>query len=148
MMTAMSDSVNKKHERPLSPHLQVYRPQLTSVMSILHRATGYALALGTVMLVWMLVAAAAGPDAFVHFHRFTLSLWGQLMLLGWTFALFYHMCNGMRHLFWDTGRLFKIEDAYRAGYLVWLCAFALTAALWWMACPFAGAGGMSGGVLP
>ena len=128
-------SGHSKKARPLSPHLQVYKPQLTSMMSILHRATGYALAVGTVMVVWLLIAAAYGPDAFAVFTWFTGTLIGKIMLFGWSFALCYHMCNGVRHLFWDMGYLFKIKNAYRAGYVVWIAALAMTGWIWWMACP-------------
>ena len=89
--------------RPLSPHLQVYRPQLTSVMSILHRLTGIALAVGTLLLVAWLVAAATSPQAFGAIQAFNGSWIGRVLLFGWSFALFYHLCNGIRHLFWDAG---------------------------------------------
>lgn len=120
-----------RQERPLSPHLQVYRPQLTTVMSIFHRFCGAALAAGTLMVVWMLLAAASGPGAFGAFTAFCASPLGLLMLLGWSFALFYHMCNGVRHLFWDTGRLFEIGAAYRAGYAAFLAALILTGVTWY-----------------
>lgn len=124
----------KTIRRPLSPHLQVYRPQLTSVLSIMHRAAGYALAVGTVMVVWLLLAAAAGPEAYGVFRDFAGSLAGQFLLFGWSVALFYHMSNGVRHLFWDMGRLFKIEDAYKAGYAVLAATILLTVAFWAMVC--------------
>jgi succinate dehydrogenase / fumarate reductase cytochrome b subunit len=123
-------SETTKRERPLSPHLQIYKPQMTSVMSILHRATGLALVYGLIMVVWMLIAAATSMDAYNYFLNFCNSLIGQLMLFGWSFALYYHMCNGIRHLFWDMGFLFKIENAYKAGYVVLLFAFGLTAITW------------------
>ena len=116
--------------RPLSPHLQVYKPQLTSVMSILHRATGIALALGTFLLVWWLIAAATGESAFSTVQAFTASWVGRLLLLGWSYALFYHLCNGIRHLIWDTGLLFKIQNAYMAGYIVLGLAALLTLIVW------------------
>ncbi|MCB9991940.1 MAG: succinate dehydrogenase, cytochrome b556 subunit [Rhodospirillales bacterium] len=117
--------------RPLSPHLQVYKPQLTSVMSITHRATGYALSIGLVMLTWMLLALASGPAAYETFLSFAGSGVGQLLLFGWSLALFYHLCNGVRHLLWDMGYLFKIEKAYKAGYIVLLFTVILTAYFWW-----------------
>src|SRR5260221_6908133 len=86
-------------DRPLSPHLQIYRPQLTSVLSILHRATGILLGVGTLVLAWWVIAAAAGPDAFARVQGFLGSWLGILVLLGWTAALFYHLANGIRHLF-------------------------------------------------
>ena len=85
-------------ERLLSPHLQIYRWQLTSVMSILHRATGLALSAGGVLLVWWLVAAAGGPEAYEGVRDFLGSWLGIVLLLGWSAALFYHLCNGIRHL--------------------------------------------------
>jgi succinate dehydrogenase / fumarate reductase, cytochrome b subunit len=89
--------------RPLSPHLQIYRPQITSVLSISHRATGLALSLGTLLLVWWLVALARGPEAFASVQSFVGSWLGRLLLLGWTFSLFFHLANGIRHLCWDAG---------------------------------------------
>jgi succinate dehydrogenase / fumarate reductase cytochrome b subunit len=93
-------------QRPLSPHLQVYRPMLTMMMSIVHRATGAALYLGTLVLAWWLIAAATGPDAFATAQWFLGSLVGRLVLFGYTWALLHHMLGGMRHLVWDTGRGF------------------------------------------
>lgn len=129
----MSQTVQKS-DRPLSPHLQVYKPQMTSVLSILHRATGYALAVGMIMVVWWLVAAATGPEAYDTAMAFAEHPLGTLMIFGWSFALFYHTCNGIRHLFWDMGYLFKIENAYKAGYVVLFCAGALTTAVWYGVC--------------
>ena len=117
-------------ERPLSPHLQVYRPQLTSVLSILHRITGVALAVGTVLLVWWLAAAASGPDAFGAAQGFIGSVIGRLLLFGWTFALFYHLANGIRHLFWDAGYGYELNTAYRSGWLVVAAAVGLTVIVW------------------
>ena len=88
-------------DRPLSPHLQVYRWQLTSVLSILHRAAGIVLGTGTILLVWWLVAAASGPEAFEGVENFLGSWLGLLLLFSWTVSLFYHLCNGIRHLVWD-----------------------------------------------
>ena len=116
--------------RPLSPHLQVYRPQLTSMMSFSHRATGVALAVGTLLLVWWLVAAASGPEAFAVVQGFIGSIIGRLMLFGWTWALFYHLGNGIRHLFWDAGYGFELKTAYGSGWLVLLASFVLTLAAW------------------
>jgi len=116
--------------RPLSPHLQVYRPQLTSVLSILHRLTGIALAIGTLLLVWWLIAAAAGPDAFDTVQSFIGSILGRILLLGWTFALFYHLANGIRHLGWDAGWGFELRTAYATGWLVVAAAVVLTLVSW------------------
>ena len=118
------------HNRPLSPHLQVYKPQLTSIMSICHRATGIALAVGTLLLVWWVVAAASGPDSFATAHGFLGSWFGMLILFGFTFALMYHLCNGIRHLFWDAGYGFELETAYKSGWITLGAAVALTVLAW------------------
>jgi succinate dehydrogenase / fumarate reductase cytochrome b subunit len=112
--------------RPLSPHLQVYKPQLTSVLSILHRLTGIALAIGTLLLVWWLVAAASGPEAYDAAQGFIGSILGRLLLLGWTFALFYHLANGIRHLAWDSGWGFELSTAYSTGWAVVIVSIVLT----------------------
>ena len=116
--------------RPLSPHLQVYRPQLTSTLSILHRLTGIALAIGTLLLIYWLVAAASGPEAFAQAQGLIGSIIGRLLLLGWTFALFYHLCNGIRHLYWDAGYGFELSTVYRSGWSVVVVSLGLTAGSW------------------
>lgn len=118
-------------ERPLSPHLQVYRWTITMAMSILHRATGVALAVGTLMLVWMLGAAALGEEAFSQFHTFAGSCIGQIMLFGWTASMFYHAFNGIRHLAWDIGYGFEIKTAKTSGIVVLLATAVATIAVWW-----------------
>jgi succinate dehydrogenase / fumarate reductase cytochrome b subunit len=120
----------KPNPRPLSPHLQIYKWQLTSVMSILHRFCGIALAIGTVLVTWLLIAAATGPDAYAFIHNLIITPLGTFMIFGWSVALFYHLCNGVRHLIWDTVHLFKIENAYRAGYVVLFMTVLLTAIVW------------------
>ena len=117
-------------QRPLSPHLQVYKWQLTSVLSITHRATGIALAVGTIALVWWLLAAATGPDAFATAQAFWLSWIGQLLLLGWTWALMFHLCNGLRHLGWDAGWGFELKQAYLTGWIVVSASVVLTVIVW------------------
>jgi succinate dehydrogenase / fumarate reductase cytochrome b subunit len=116
--------------RPLSPHLQVYRWQLTSVLSILHRATGVALGVGAVLLVWWLVAAAAGPGPYGNFANFIGSWFGLLLLFGWSAALFYHLCNGMRHLWWDTGHGLELSEVYASGWTVIVATAVLTVIAW------------------
>ena len=116
--------------RPLSPHLQVYRWQLTSVMSILHRASGVALAAGTILLVWWLGAASDGPEAYAAFQGFLGSWVGRLLLFGWSVALFYHLCNGLRHLVWDTGRGLELRSVYASGWAVVAGTAALTLIAW------------------
>ncbi len=117
-------------QRPLSPHLTVYRPQLTSVLSILHRMTGVALGAGTLLLVWWLAAAASGPESFATVQAFTGSVIGRVLLLGWTWALLYHLCNGIRHLFWDAGLGYELATVTRSGWAVVAASAALTLAVW------------------
>ena len=119
-----------KAQRPLSPHLQVYRPQMTSVLSILHRMAGAALAVGTLLVVWWLVAAASGEQHYYTAMSFARSWLGVLMIFGWSVALCYHLCNGVRHLIWDTAHLMEIGSATRAGYVVLLMTVVLTALIW------------------
>ncbi|MGD1877334.1 MAG: succinate dehydrogenase, cytochrome b556 subunit [Kiloniellaceae bacterium] len=116
--------------RPLSPHLQVYRPQITSALSILHRITGVALAVGTLLLTYWLIAAATGPEAFATAQGLIGSIIGRLLLFGWSFALFYHLCNGIRHLVWDAGYGFEIETAQRSGLVAVGVAAVLTLLCW------------------
>jgi succinate dehydrogenase / fumarate reductase cytochrome b subunit len=116
--------------RPLSPHLQVYRWQLTSVMSILHRASGIALSAGTLLLVWWLAAAASGPGPYAQVQAFIGSWLGLLLLFGWSAALFYHLCNGIRHLWWDTGHGLELNSVYTSGWAVLGATAALTAVAW------------------
>lgn len=116
--------------RPLSPHLQIYRWQYTSVLSILHRITGVALAVGTLLLVYWLIAAAAGPDTFATAQGFIGSIFGRVLLFGWTVALFYHLANGIRHLLWDAGRGFELRTAYASGWAVVIAAAALSLLAW------------------
>ena len=97
-------------ERPLSPHLQIYRPMLTMMMSIVHRITGGALYVGTLLLVWWLVATASGPTAYADFEWFIGSFIGRLILFGYTWALLHHMLGGIRHLIWDNGYGFGPEE--------------------------------------
>jgi succinate dehydrogenase / fumarate reductase cytochrome b subunit len=122
-----------QNERPLSPHLQVYKPQMTSVLSITHRATGVALIVGTIFLGAIVIAAAMGEANYDMIMGYANTLVGKIILLGWTWSLYYHLCNGIRHLFWDMGYLFKIQNANRAGYVVLLSSVILTAGTWYLA---------------
>jgi succinate dehydrogenase / fumarate reductase, cytochrome b subunit len=117
-------------QRPLSPHLSIYKPQLTSVLSIGHRATGVVLSVGTVFLVWWLVAAASGERAFAMAQAFWGSWLGLLLLFGWTFSLFFHLCNGIRHLVWDAGWGFELRQTYLSGWTVVAASGALTLIAW------------------
>lgn len=118
------------HQRPLSPHLQIYRWQLTSVLSILHRMTGIALSVGTLLLAWWLIAAATGPAAFDTAQGFIGSWLGRLLLLGWSWALFYHLANGIRHLAWDAGFGFELRTVYATGWAVVVLSILLTLIAW------------------
>ena len=104
--------------RPLSPHLQIYRPQITSVLSIIHRITGVVLTLGTMFLSWWLVAAAYGPRQFDNVQVFAGSWVGQLFLWSFAFSIFYHLGNGMRHLAWDFGWGFNMSQLRASGFAV------------------------------
>lgn len=121
--------------RPLSPHLQVYKPQLTSVMSITHRITGVALTLGTLLLVYWLVAAAMGPDAYADAAWTLTSKLGQLILFVFTWALYYHLCNGVRHLYWDLGKGLDLESVYKSGKITLWASIGLTFLTWIIAAP-------------
>ena len=116
--------------RPLSPHLQVYRPQLTSILSIVHRMTGVALAAGMLLLVYWLVSVAAGAEAYETARALIGSIFGRLLLFGWSIALFYHLCNGIRHLFWDLGLGYELPVAYRTGWAVMIVTLGLTLLSW------------------
>ena len=120
--------------RPMSPHLQVYRPQLTSVLSITHRATGVGLAAGTVFLVWWIMAAAAGPDYFAYVQGIMGSWLGLLILVGFSWAVFFHLCNGIRHLFWDAGYGFELDMAYKSGWATLAGSVVLTVIAWAIGC--------------
>ena len=120
----------KSADRPISPHLQIYRWQLTSVLSILHRAAGIVLSAGAILLVWWLVAAASGPDAYEGVTNFLGSWIGLLLLFSWTAALFYHLCNGIRHLVWDTGQALDLKSTYLGGWLVVGGTALLTVIAW------------------
>jgi succinate dehydrogenase / fumarate reductase cytochrome b subunit len=121
---------NRPVHRPLSPHLQVYKPQLTSVLSILHRATGIALSVGALYLATWVIYAAASPKAYALFQGFNISIVGRIVLGGWLFCAFYHLSNGIRHLFWDAGYGFELKDAYRSGWIVVTVALIATLVSW------------------
>lgn len=112
--------------RPLSPHLQIYRWQISSILSILHRTSGAALGMSTLLFAWWLIALASGPDAYAILHGFFNSLGGKILLMGVTWALFYHLCNGVRHLVWDAGFGFELGTMVRTGWAVVASSVALT----------------------
>jgi len=116
--------------RPLSPHLQIYRPQLTTMLSITHRGTGIFLSLGALVLTYWLVAVAGGAETY-DAARECLSSGAARVLLGlWTFSFYYHLCNGVRHLAWDVGAGFELTTLYRSGYAVIAVSAAMTIATW------------------
>jgi succinate dehydrogenase / fumarate reductase cytochrome b subunit len=118
--------------RPLSPHLGIWRWTITMALSIMHRFTGLALAVGAVLLVWWLMALATGPEAFAHAQALMGSPLGRLALFGFTLALFFHFLNGIRHLAWDAGLGFSLPAARATGVIVLLLSLALTFAAWLM----------------
>ena len=119
-----------RRERPLSPHLQIFSPEINMVMSILHRITGAALYFGTLILAWWLVAAATGPDYYAFVSGVLASWPGKLVLFGYTWALINHMLGGVRHFIWDTGHGYDLAtvDALCWGTLA--ASIVLTAAVW------------------
>ncbi len=123
-------SDGKTVRRPLSPHLQVYAPQITSILSIMNRVTGIALSVGTLLLVWWLVAAASGPGAFDTVQGFVASPVGLFVLFGWTASLFFHFFNGIRHLAWDAGFGFDLPQTYASGWAVVIATAVSTVLVW------------------
>jgi succinate dehydrogenase cytochrome b subunit len=119
-------------ERPLSPSMFPvwYRFQLGSLLSILHRLTGIALTVGSILLTWWLIAVAAGGRLFAATHVFIASPIGMLLLFLWSAAFFYHLCSGIRHLAWDAGYGFEIRDANRNGYAALAATVLLTIITW------------------
>ncbi len=125
-------SVNGRPEnRPLSPFLQLFfKTPMTSWLSITHRLTGVALVFGILYFMWWLIAAAAGPQAYEFFMWFNRTPAGIFMLMGWTFCFYYHLANGIRHLFWDAGALLDLKLAFAAGYTVIAFTLFLTIGTW------------------
>ena len=119
-------------ERPLSPFMfpTWYHFQITSGLSILHRLTGIALAVGSILLAWWLIAVAAGGRVFAATHALIASPVGVLLLFLWSVAFFYHLCNGIRHLVWDAGYGFEIRKAHLSGYAVLVATVVLTLLAW------------------
>jgi succinate dehydrogenase / fumarate reductase cytochrome b subunit len=116
--------------RPLSPHLQIYRPQITSVLSILHRITGFALSVGLLLLAGLIISAAFGQQSF-DLVRGQMGTWyGYILLMGWSWAFYYHLCNGIRHLFWDMGKGFELSTVTTSGWAVVLASLTMTVVTW------------------
>ncbi|MPZ40196.1 MAG: succinate dehydrogenase, cytochrome b556 subunit [Rhizobiales bacterium] len=120
----------KVRERPLSPHLQIYRWPLPMAMSIAHRVTGVALYFGTVFIVWWLLAVGSGPGGYARFTSFINSWFGRLILFGYTWALIHHMLGGIRHLIWDTGRGFEPNEREWLALATAVGSVSLTLLLW------------------
>jgi succinate dehydrogenase / fumarate reductase, cytochrome b subunit len=119
-----------KRTRPRSPNIQIYRPQLTSVLSIANRISGVVLSIYAVALVVWLIAAAAGPQVYSIAHVFIRSWAGQILLFGCTFSFFLHLCGGIRHLVWDTVHGFELRSIYASGWVVVAASVVLTVAAW------------------
>lgn len=117
-------------ERPLSPHLQVYRMSVSMAMSIVHRITGAALYFGSLLLAWWLVAAATGPDYFNYVNAIIGSLPGRIVLFGYTWALLHHMMGGLRHFLWDTGRGYELGTIDLLCWSSLVASVSLTALIW------------------
>lgn len=117
-------------ERPLSPHLFIYKPMLTMMMSIVHRITGGALYFGTLLVAWWLIAAASGPKSYAGIGSFINSLFGRVILFGYTWALVHHMLGGIRHLIWDTGRGFGPAEREWMARATLFGSITLTVLLW------------------
>lgn len=122
-------------ERPLSPFMlgQYYRFQLTSLLSFVHRMTGIGLAAGLVPLAWWLLALADGRAAYDAFAQHLQAWYGQALLFAWSWALVYHLCNGIRHLVWDVGRAYSMRAVYLGGYIVVAASLVITGAAWALA---------------
>ena len=116
--------------RPLSPHLQVYKPQLTSILSILHRGTGIVLSIGSIFLVSWILVLTLGESTYQIYSQLVNNWFGKLVIFGFTFGLFYHLSNGIRHLFWDAGYGYDLKDAYITGFAVIFSSLSLTLITW------------------
>ena len=123
-------SSNVRNNRPLSPHLQIYKPIPTMVASIVHRITGVALYFGTLLVAWWLIAAAIGADYFDFVQMVMGSIVGRLVLFGFTWALLHHMIGGIRHLIWDTGAMFDKHTSTKMAKISIVLSVALTILVW------------------
>ena len=117
-------------QRPLSPHLQIYKPQITSVLSILHRGTGIVLSIGSIILVLWIVTLTLGESTYLMYSNIINNWFGKFIIFGFTFALFYHLSNGVRHLFWDAGYGYDLKHAYISGVAVIISSLSLTSITW------------------
>ena len=128
------------HERPLSPHLQIYKLELPMLLSGLHRITGIALSVGSILLVAWISSAVYSAEAFASMNRFLGGYIGQFVLFGWTFSLIYHSVSGVRHLIWDTGRLLEVKQIYSSSKIVLAIAIVLTLLAWILGGGYPGGG--------
>ena len=127
---AKTSTQSQPKARPLSPHLQIYRWKIPMLTSILHRMTGVALVFGSLVIVWWLVAAAMGIEQYGVFVTGISHPLGKLVMIGWTWAFWYQMLNGMRHLFWDAGYGFKLKTAFTTGAIVLALSLFFTGLTW------------------
>ena len=117
-------------KRPMSPHLQIYKMPITAKLSVLHRGTGAVLFSGLLLMVWVLAAAAGGIDSWQMMHYFLSSWLGKFVLFGFSFSLYYHLCNGMRHLLWDMGKGLSLEQVHFSARIVLISSLILTLLTW------------------
>ena len=122
--------MNTSSRHPTSPHLQIYRLPLTALLSITHRATGVVLAIGALLLIWVLASLASGSETYANVQPILQSWFGQLVLIGITYSLYFHFCNGIRHLFWDVGMGFELDTADMTAKMAIVVSVVLTIATW------------------
>ncbi len=120
-------------KRPMSPHVQIYKLPLTALLSISHRITGVALSVGSLFLIWVLASAAVGPESFAGAQAILSSWFGYLVLFGFSAALYFHLCTGIRHLLWDAGLGLDLESADKSGKALLAAAVVLTLLTWLIA---------------
>ncbi|MEY3553498.1 MAG: succinate dehydrogenase, cytochrome b556 subunit [Pseudomonadota bacterium] len=130
MAEAKTRPVSPEASRPLSPHLQIYRPMLTMMMSIMHRITGAGLYFGTILLAWWLIAASTDARAFDTANGVLMSFPGRIVLFGFTWALFHHLFGGIRHFIWDTGRGMEHPEREYLAQATLIGGFVLSVAVW------------------
>ena len=135
----MSNTDVSNPNRPLSPHLQVYRLPMLAVLSICHRASGIVLTLGAFVIPFVLLALASGPDNYAALAQHLTAWYGLILLFLYTLVIAYHMCNGVRHLVWDTGNALDVHAAERSGYIMLAVAAVITISVWLTALIFGGA---------
>jgi len=125
--------MNTQNNRPLSPHLQIYRLPFAALLSITHRATGVILSMAALLMIWILAAAASDAESYASIQVHLSSWYGQIFLIGVTLSLYTHLCNGIRHLFWDAGVGFELETAAKSAKMAIAAAVILTVTTWLIA---------------